>query len=82
MIEIWNCIAKDSETTADRIFDLLVAKSELVAQNPAIGRLRRELGAGVRSTLAGSWAVFYRVQEDHMEILRYLHTRRRMPEIL
>jgi plasmid stabilization system protein ParE len=24
LIEIWNVIAKDSETTADRIFDLLV----------------------------------------------------------
>lgn len=82
LIEIWNFIAKDNEAAADRIFDLLVAKSELVARNPAIGRLRRELGDNVRSTLAGSWAVFYRVRSDHVEILRYLHTRRRMPEIL
>ncbi len=82
LIEIWNFIARDNEAAADRVFDLLVAKSELVAQNPAIGRVRRELGDSVRSTLAGSWAVLYRVHANHVEILRYLHTRRRMPEIL
>ena len=82
LIEIWTFIATDNVAAADRIFDLLVAKSELVARNPAIGRLRKELGDGVRSTLAGSWALFYRVHPDHVEILRYLHTRRRMPEIL
>ncbi len=82
LIEIWNFIARDNEAAADRVFDLLVAKSELVARTPGIGRLRRELGDGVRSTLAGSWAVFYRVHSDRVEILRYLHTRRRMSEIL
>lgn len=82
LIEIWNFIAKDNEAAADRVFDLLVAKSNLVARNPAIGRLRQELGESVRSTLAGSWSIFYRVQADHVEILRYLHTRRRVPEIL
>ncbi|PPD41356.1 MAG: plasmid stabilization protein [Methylocystis sp.] len=82
LIEIWNFIAKDNETAADRIFDLLVAKSELVARSPTIGRLRKEIGEDIRSTLAGSWSIFYRVHPNHVEILRYLHTRRRMPEVL
>lgn len=82
LIEIWNFIPRDNEAAADKVFDLLVAKSELVARSPAIGRIRRELGDGVRSTLAGSWAAFYRVHPDHVEILRYLHMRRRIPKAL
>ncbi|CAJ0863412.1 hypothetical protein AMST5_01578 [freshwater sediment metagenome] len=82
LIEIWNFIAGDNEAAADKVFDLPVAKSELIARNPALGRRRTELGDNVRSTLAGSWAVFYRVRADHVEILRYLHMRRRTPEIL
>jgi toxin ParE1/3/4 len=82
LIKIWNFIAKDNEVAADRMFDLIVAKSNLVARNPAIGRLRPEIGVGVRSSLAGQWVIFYRVHSDCVEILRYLHTRRRIPEIL
>lgn len=40
LIEIWNFIAKDNEAAADRVFDLLLATSNLIARNPAIGRLR------------------------------------------
>jgi toxin ParE1/3/4 len=81
LIEIWNFIAQDNESAADKVFDRLVSKSELIGRNPSIGRLRPEIGGGVRSALAGSWAIYYRVRPDHVEILRYLHTRRRIPEI-
>jgi toxin ParE1/3/4 len=82
LIEIWNFVAKENEAAADRVFDLLVAKSNLIGRNPAIGRLRHDIGGGVCSALAGSWGVYNRVHADHVEILRYLHTRRRIPEIL
>jgi toxin ParE1/3/4 len=81
LVEIWNFIAQDNEAAADRIFDLLVAKSALIGRNPSIGRPRPDVGGGIRSVLAGSWAIYYRVGADHVEILRYLHTRRRVPEI-
>jgi toxin ParE1/3/4 len=81
LIEIWNFIAQENEVAADRVFDRLVAKTELIGRNPAIGRFRPEIGSGIRSALAGSWAIYYRVRPDHVEILRYLHTRRRMPAI-
>jgi toxin ParE1/3/4 len=81
LIEIWNYIAQHDEAAADRVFDRLVAKSELIGRNPGIGRPRPDIGGGVRSALADSWAVYYRLQPDHVEILRYLHTRRRIPEI-
>jgi toxin ParE1/3/4 len=82
LIEIWNYIAQDNRRAADRMFDLLVQKSRLLAHNPNIGRSREEIGAGVRSTVAGSYLVLYRVHSDRVEFLRYLHQRRNLSNIV
>ena len=81
LIEIWTFIAQENEAAAVRVFDRLVGKTELIGRNPGIGRLRPDIGGGIRSALAESWAIYYRVGPDHVEILRYLHTRRRIPKI-
>ena len=82
LIDLWDYIAQDNRRAADRVFDLLVRKSKLLAHNPNVGRSREEIGAGVRSTVAGSYLIFYRVHYDHVEILRYLHQRRNLSNIL
>ena len=48
--EIWSYVAKDaSPTTADGLVDAIIKRFELLAEQPKMGRLRPELGAGVRS---------------------------------
>jgi toxin ParE1/3/4 len=80
LIEIWSYVAQDNRRAADRVFELLAKKSTLLAVNPNIGRSREEIGPGIRSTVAGAYLVFYRIHSDRVEILRYLHQRRKLPE--
>ena len=48
--QIWSFVAEDaSPATADRLIDAIIDRFDLLAEQPRIGRLRREFGAGVRS---------------------------------
>jgi len=46
---------------------------DFLATNPAAGRERQELNFSVRSHLHREHNIFYRVQEDHILIVRVLH---------
>jgi toxin ParE1/3/4 len=59
--EIWLYVAEDaSPTTADRLIDAILDRFDLFAEQPAIGRLRPEFGAGVRSVVVESHVIYYR----------------------
>ena len=74
--EIWLYVAEDaSPTTADRLIDAIVDRFDLLADQPAIGRLRPEFGAGVRSFVVESHVIYYRGDDDVL-IARVLHGRR------
>jgi toxin ParE1/3/4 len=48
--EIWSYVAEDaSPSTADRLIEAVIERLELLAEQPRMGRLRPEFGAGVRS---------------------------------
>jgi toxin ParE1/3/4 len=49
------------------------SKFRLLAQFPKSGRSRDELLAGLRSYLAGDFAIFYRIIETTVEVVRVLH---------
>lgn len=73
LIEIWNCIADDSEALADAFIDIIDQKLLALASNPDMGRAREELAKGVRSFPAGSCVIFYRPISNGIEIGRVLH---------
>lgn len=50
----------------DKIFDCLL-------ENPELGRARKEIHAGLRSIVNGSYVVFYRIKRDRIRIVRILH---------
>ena len=64
-----------SPTTADRLIDPIVDRFNLLAEQPGIGRLRPEFGAGVRSFVVESYVIYYRRDRDVL-IARVLHGRR------
>lgn len=43
---------------------------------PEIGRARPEFGRDLRSVLVSPYIVFYRIEQDEIQILRILHGRR------
>ena len=55
--EIWSYVAEDASfETADRLIDAIVERFQLLAEQPRMGRLRPEFGAGVRSWVQGAVA--------------------------
>jgi toxin ParE1/3/4 len=74
--DIWLYVAEDaSPTTADRLIDAIVDRFDLLAEQPAIGRLRPEFAAGARSFVVESHVIYYRHDGD-VVIARVLHGRR------
>ncbi len=76
LIEVWVHIARDDPRAADRILDELERRTMLLARHPEIGRERPDIAPGVRYMAAGSYLILYRLSEDQVEIVRYVHGRR------
>lgn len=74
--EIWSFVAEDaSPETADRLIDAIVERFDLLAEQPRMGRLRPEFGAGVRSFTVENRVIYYRHDGDVL-VARVLHGRR------
>ena len=82
LIEIWTYVARDSPAAADRVLDRLDDRSTLIAQVPGVGARRDDLGPGLRCLTVGSYLVVYRQIGDEVEIVRYLHGRRDVRQLL
>jgi toxin ParE1/3/4 len=74
--EIWSYVAEDASfTSADRLIDAIFDRFELLAEQPRMGRLRPEFGAGVRSFTVENFIIYYR-HDGKVLIARVLHGRR------
>ena len=72
ILEIWDFIADDSVSEADRWIDRLDDKFALWATQPMIGRPRDELAPNLRSMPFGRYVVFFVPLEDGIDIVRVL----------
>ena len=59
----------------DRLIDVVVDRFNLLAEQPAVGRVRSEFGVDVRSFVVERYVIYYRVDGDVL-IARVLHGRR------
>jgi toxin ParE1/3/4 len=73
IFEIWDYIADDNVTAADRWVDQLDEQLELLATQPAMGRARDELAPRVRSFPFGRYVIFYQPIDDGIDVVRILH---------
>lgn len=76
LIEIWQFIADDSETAADRFLDRIEKVLAMLRDNPLAGRARPELAAAIRSFPVGNYVLFYRTVDDGIELVRALSSYR------
>ena len=75
--EIWYALAsKGDERAADRLVSRILDKCRSRARFPETGRLRAEIGPGLRSFLVQPYVVFFRPIEDTILVLRIIHSRR------
>lgn len=60
----------------DRLLDELDHVMDLIAERPWMGRERGELLPGLRGFPHGSFVIYWRVEENSVEIVRVLHQKR------
>jgi toxin ParE1/3/4 len=71
--EIWEFIAQDNIEQADAFIDRIDEKFRALAEQPLMGRERRELGPGIRSIAMAPYVIFYEALPDGVMIVRVLH---------
>ena len=80
LLDIWDYVAADSLTKADRLLDTINKQCEKLARFPEMGRARDELAPSLRSFPVGKYVIFYRPIEDGIEVVRVLHGKRDLRE--
>jgi antitoxin ParD1/3/4/toxin ParE1/3/4 len=81
--DIWDFIAPDSVTAADRLESELFEAFELLAQRPRMGHTRSDLTArDVRFWPVGSYLIVYRRISTKLQIVAVLHGARDIVEVI
>lgn len=71
--EIAEFIANDSPRHALRILRLLRARMKEIAKQPALYRLRPELGSDARLAAVGQYVILFRIRQNGVRIERVVH---------
>jgi toxin ParE1/3/4 len=77
--EIWSYYAAStSADAANKVVASIRTAAERIGRHPFAGRPRDELRPGIRSVVAGPgpYLIFYRLNEDAVQISRIIHGRR------
>ena len=81
MDEIWWYIAQDNPPAADRIIYSIREMFGALVSMPYMGVLRHDFGRDMRQMIVGRYAIFYTPHEDHIHIVRVLHSARDIPSL-
>jgi toxin ParE1/3/4 len=71
--QIYEYIAKDNPTAADRHREKLKAHCRVLLDQPRIGSKRSDIRPDMRSISEGSYVIYYRPIDTGIEIVRVLH---------
>jgi toxin ParE1/3/4 len=82
LVEIWDWISQWDEGAADRTLAALERKTRLLEQHSTIGRLRKDIAEDARSTVCEPYLILYRLLPDRVEVVRYVHMRRRLEGLM
>ena len=81
LAQIWNYYDEAAgEEVANRLLARIEARFPVIAENPYIGVLRTEYGAGVRTYRPPNlpYIIFYTISGDTVRITRVVHGRRNL----
>ncbi len=71
-------LAERNAYAADRYLSLIEEKIGLLQENPHIAEPRPHLGEAIRKLSIPPYQLFYRVDKDHVTLLRLLHSSQRI----
>ena len=88
LIEIYTYIGCDNLSAAERIFDKLRARAELLAEFPRLGVRRPEIWPSTRMLIEGAYLILYETHPDcdegsidDVEIVRIVDGRRNLKNL-
>jgi toxin ParE1/3/4 len=79
--EITDFIEADDPAAAYRLIDGIEAKCQALAEMPGMGRGREELAPDLRSSHVGKYIIFYRSEDEGIEVIRVIHGYRDIPKL-
>lgn len=82
VLGIWEHIAEDSPTAADRVWQRLRERFGLLQKFPNMGEPQERYRPGLRSVVEGSYVNFYEPRPDEVLIYRVLHGARQWEDLL
>lgn len=79
--EIARYLATENPTAAQGLLDRIEERCRSLAEMPETGRLRGELAPNLRSVAVGNYVIFYRPDDEGIQIIRVLHGSRDIPSL-
>lgn len=70
-----------SPRAGQRLEAEIEAAIQRIAQFPESGRSRAEFRPGLRSVVVGDYLLFYRLLDQDVQVLRFLHGARDLPKL-
>ena len=82
LLGIWVQIADDSPAAADRVWQQLHERFDLLLKYPEMGESQDRYRPGLRSVVEGSYIIFYESAPDGILIYRVIHGARHWQNLL
>ena len=82
LLGIWEYIANDNPSAADRMWQCFEDRFELLLTHPFSGESQDCYRPGLRSVVEGQYVIFYEPRPHEILIYRVLHGARRWEELL
>ncbi|MFP5236491.1 MAG: type II toxin-antitoxin system RelE/ParE family toxin [Acidobacteriota bacterium] len=80
---IWEYIARDDIEAANRWIAKLLDACEMLAQNPGVGHVRKEVAdRSIQFWAVGKYLIVYRLFDEHIEIVAFTQGARDIPSFL
>lgn len=81
LLAIYEYVAKDSPTYAQRMVDRVTARSEPIASQPLSGAVVAEYAQDdVREVIERPYRIIYRVRTDRVDVLAVVHGAQLLPQ--
>lgn len=70
---MWQAVAEHNITAADRVYDRIEARLEILQTFPEAGVVRPNIAPDARLLIEPPYLIFYRIAPDAIQIVRVLH---------
>ncbi len=73
LLDIWLGIARDNPGAADRVYDRLEARIQMLQRYPQIGPARPDIANDARMLVERPYLILYRLIPEGVQVVRVLH---------